>query len=178
MLLRTGELSMRVKRSPSLLVVAALWILGCSPDPPAEEAPLSSGPPPIYKIIPTWCTSRCWTLTLYRSDTVIELRAHEQGSFAGLATGTLSEPASEELDQLLDEAVDLGELSGVVVHDAPLVELWLPGLTLMYDDGYPPTGLVELDAFLAKVLDDMSQCRATTQISPDFDCEPLSWFPE
>jgi hypothetical protein len=49
---------------------------------------------------------------------------------------------------------------------------------LIYDEGHPPSGLVEVDAFLAKVLDDMSQCRATTQVTPDHDCEPLAYFPE
>jgi hypothetical protein len=174
-----GELSMRVNRSLTLLIVATLWILGCSPDPAQEEAPPSSGAPQIYEITPTWCHGACWTLTLHRSGTFIELRAHQpDGTFLGLATGILSDPASDELDQLLDEPVELGELPGTQVFDAPLVELWLPGLRLIYTDGYPPSGLVEIDAFLAKVLDDMSQCRPTTQITPDYDCEPLAHYPE
>lgn len=70
------------------------------------------------------------------------------------------------------------ELSGTQSIDAPLIQLWLPGLTLIYDDGYPPSGLVELDAFLAKILDDLSQCRPTVQITPDYDCEPLAHYPE
>lgn len=170
---------MRANRTPTLLVVAALWILGCSPDLPPDDEPPPSGKPDIYKYIPTWCHGACWSLTLARGGTFIELRAHEPDrSFLGLATGSLSEPASDELDQLLDEAVDLGELSGTQSFDAPLVQLWLPGLTLTYTDGYPPSGLVDLDAFLAKILDDLSQCRATTQITPDRDCEPLAHYPE
>lgn len=169
---------MRANRSPTVLV-AVLWILGCSPDLPQEESPPLEAPE-IYRIIPTLCHDRCWTLTLYRGGTFIELRAHDRGddSFLGRATGVLSEPASDELDQLLDQAMDLGEHPGGVVFDAPLIELSLPGLTLIYDDGFPPSGLVEIDAFLAKVLDDLSQCRPTTQITPDHDCEPLAYFPE
>jgi hypothetical protein len=170
---------MRVNRSSTALVVAALWILGCSPEPlPEDEEPPSSGAP-IYKYRPTYCHGDCWSLTLSRSDTFIELRAHQpNGTFLGLATGILSDPASDELDQLLDTPIDLGELSGIWSFDAPVIELWLPGLHLIYDVSYPPSGLVELDAFLWKVLDDMSQCHPTTQITPDHDCEPLAYYPE
>lgn len=102
---------MRVNRPSALLVVAALWTLGCSPDlPPADEPP-PFGNPDIYKSIPTWCQGPCWRLTLARGGTFVELRAHEpDGTFLGLATATLSEPASDELDQLLEEAVDLRAL--------------------------------------------------------------------
>lgn len=170
---------MRVNRSRTSLVVATFWILGCSPDPP-QEVPPPSGAPQIYQTSPTWCSGNCWTLTLYRSDTFIELRAHDGGdnTFLGLATGILSDPASDELDQLLDEAVDLGELPGDAPLDLPLIELSLPGLDLLYTDGYPPSGLAALDAFLAKVLDDMSQCHPTTKLTPDHDCEPLAPYPE
>lgn len=171
---------MRVNRTSTLLMsVVMLWALGCSSDPPPADEPPPSGKPDIYKSIPTWCQGPCWRLTLARGGTFVELRAHEpDGTFLGLATATLSEPASDELDQLLEEAVDLGELSGPQSLDAPLIQLWLPGLTLIYDDGHPPSGLVELDAFLAKILDDLSQCRPTTQITPDYDCEPLAHYPE
>jgi hypothetical protein len=168
---------MRSKRSPLLFLVAALSLSSCSPDPIPDAEPPSEAPS-IYRYTPTWCHGACWSLTLSRSETFLELRAHQpDGTFVGLATGILSEPASDELDQLIDEAV-LGELPGFETFDAPLIDLWLPGMHFMYDHFYPPSGLVEIDAFLAKVLDDMSQCRATTQITPDHDCEPLAWFPE
>jgi hypothetical protein len=155
-----------------------LSLLGCSPSSPQEEEPPSEAPE-IYAITPTWCHGACWSLTLYRAETFIELRAHDRGdnTFLGLATGILSDPASDELDQLIDEA-GLGEPSGPESFDAPLIDLWLPGLQVTYDQGNPPSGLVELDAFLAKTLDDMSQCRPTTKITPDHDCEPLAWYPE
>jgi hypothetical protein len=172
---------MRATRTPAILATLGL-LLCCSPEPSQEETPPPSGAPQIYRVVPTLCHEKCWYLTLYRNDTFIELRAQQPGdgslSLLGLATGSLLEPANEELDQLLDEAANLGELPGDVPHDSPLVELYLPGLTLIYAVNYPPSGLVELDAFLAKVLDDMSQCRPTAQITPDHDCEPLSWFPE
>lgn len=172
---------MRANRChPTQFIIAALWLLGCSPDTSQGEAPPPSGAPQLYQLTPTWCHGACWRLTLHRADTFIELRAHDRGddAFVGLATGSLSEAASAELDQLLDAATDLGELSGVESFDAPLVQLSLPGLELIYEIGYPPSGLVELDAFLATVLDDLSQCRATTQLTPDDDCEPLAHVPE
>ncbi len=170
---------MQAIQSAKLLALVALGVLACSPEAPQEEAPPPSGAPALYKITPTWCHGPCWSLTLYRNDTFIELRSHDRGdhTFLGLATGTLSEPANDELDQLLEQAINLGELPSGGGHDAPRIDLWLPGLHLSYDDGFPPTGLIELDAFLAKILDDMSQCHPTTQITPH-DCEPLNWFPE
>jgi hypothetical protein len=169
---------MRASPAFTVLVAATLSLVGCLPDFPDDETPPPSQFPAIYRISPTWCTGHCWTLTLHRSDTSIELRAHEpDGTFLGLATGSLNEPASDELDQLL-ESVDLGELPADGPIDSPLIEMWLPGLSLSYDHGYPPSGLVEIDAFLATVLDDMSQCRPTTKVTPDWDCEPLNWYPD
>ncbi len=171
-----------VSRSPTVLVGALFGLVSCSPELAPEHEPSPSDAPQLYRVVPTLCHDKCWYLTLHRDDTYIELRAQQPGggsslSLLGYATGTLSKPANNELDKLLEESSDLGELPGDVPHDSPLVELSLPGLNLIYAVNYPPSGLIELDAFLAKVLEDMSQCRATSKITPDHDCEPLSWFP-
>ena len=45
------------------------------------------------------CGERCWSLTLYRSGTEIELRAHDQPAhvFLGITSGQLSAETSTEL---------------------------------------------------------------------------------
>ncbi|MFO7561808.1 MAG: hypothetical protein R6X02_04140 [Enhygromyxa sp.] len=118
-------------------------------------------------------------MSLYRADTFVEIRAHQpDGRFIGRSTGSLSQAANEDLTQLWEQAVDLGEIPKDVPVDSPLVELSLPGLTVTYALDYPPSGLAEIDAFLHEILDDMSQCRGSTRLVPDEDCEQLAPYPE
>jgi hypothetical protein len=139
--------------------------------------------PSIYSHTPTACHGDCRSLTLYRANTDIELRAYEPDrSFAGIATGTLSDDTSDELDAMLDALrsgeQSLGELPAAVPLDGQIIGLWLPGLNLSYAINHPPSGLVEIDTLLAKILDDLSQCRTNVRVDSDSDCEQLAYYPE
>ncbi|WP_106392936.1 hypothetical protein [Enhygromyxa salina] len=122
-------------------------------------------------------------LTLYRNQSAVELRAHQpDGSFDGRATATLSDPTNDEVTErisaLTSGAQGLGELPSGVPTDLPVIELWLPGLSISYSTGYPPTGVVELDETLAAILDDLSHCRSSERMTVDADCEQLAYVPD
>jgi len=118
----------------------------------------------------------CRELTLHREAEVVELHAWQRG-LVGTSHATLSDDTNAELDALLEALVSgeqsIGAIQQFQGFGAELIKLWLPALELVYSLDYPPTGVVELDALLWSVLDDLSECRTTTRLVPDSDCEKL-----
>lgn len=139
--------------------------------------------PRIYEYYPASCFADCRNFTIYRNETEIELRAYEPDhSFIGLAAAELSDLTNDELNDLIEAlesgAQTLGELPGGVPTDGPIIRIYLSNLTLTYSEHHPPTGVIDLDAALAEILDDLSQCRTNIRIDSTSDCEQLAYFPE
>lgn len=166
-------------RQLAFLSLSLAAALACS-EPSPSPSPTTTLPQ-LYRYSPNGGGHQ---LTLYRADTRVELRAHELGEddgFIGLAEGTLSADAAEELDAWLDALLageqELGELHEGPV-DSPIVELWVGDYRFSYATNYPPTGLTELDALAWAILDDLSQCRPSASLTPSPDCEVLAEYPE
>ena len=165
-----------------LLLTLALTAACSDGDEAFTSEPLTL--PSIYSTaIVGPCSEWCWSLTLYRSQSEIELRAYESnGNLLGIATGALSDQTNTQLSAMIESLSSgeqsLGELPGMPPIDGTANTLWLPSLTLSYATNYPPSGLSELDELLSSILDDLSQCRTNLRVHSDPDCEQLAYFPE
>jgi hypothetical protein len=143
-------------------------------DEPDEPLPPEQIGPPLYTLD---YSCRCNKLTLHRNGHDLELRAYRwDGPFAGSEIATMSDTTRVELDALLD-IDELGEPPQDVPHGGVAVTLWLPGLSISYTQGHPPSALVELDALLYELLVDLSSCRNSTRITVADDCEVLTEYP-
>jgi hypothetical protein len=169
-------------RCLSLLLLASMLLVACIEDTDEPSPPENIGPR-LYAYHP-FCWEECSILTLYYTHSEngsgyeVELRAtRPDGSYMGRQLATMWPEASDELDALRD-VDELGAPPTGVPSDVELIELWLPDLSLTYPKGYPPSGLVELDAFLMRLLDDVSQCRNTTRVDTPWECEQLAAYPE
>ena len=161
--------------SPVILALACCAACGSGPEqhPPPVTAPRA------YSVSPGLCAEDCWSLTLYRAADFVELRAHEaDGAYLDRAEGMLSAQGTDELDELIASSTELGEVPTDVPHDGPVIGMYVLSVDLEYAEGYSPSGVIELDAFLRQILDDLSQCRTSAIVSSEADCEPLAWFPE
>jgi hypothetical protein len=171
-------------RKSTILMLALTLALApaCADDQDTPDSPPITLPR-LYEYHAGYCRGDCRTLTLYRHGAEVELRAYERdGGFIGVATATLTGDTNDELSDWIEAlssgAQSLGELPKGVPTDGPIIQLYLPYLTLNYAEHHPPSGLIELDTALAEILDDLSQCRATIRLHPDFGCVALAYYPE
>ena len=160
-----------------LVLSAFLVMVGCVDEFEARPEPLG---PRLIQISPTWCASACDTVSLYREGLGLELQV-DRCRFHDRAYGTLVPQAQVQLDELMallesGEQV-IGDVPEGTWTDLPIVEIDLDTLHLRYPLSRPPSGVEALDALLVGIVYDLANCRASTDVTPDYDCEVFLQYP-